>query len=186
MRCVVLLAGILGIASCGPPEARTASAVAGLKEYTPEEASMFGDTLAPALFGHPEHSTDANDEKLSTRTRDAGTVIPVRVSTVTRETLAGAHGYLLVLTPTEPPLRGEAPPSPLELRIRPGGPALTRIATADTKFVGTRFIIFLREYSEAGERALHFHGEADTPAVRARILSAKMLDGPPSGVQTPP
>lgn len=186
MRCVVLLAGVLGLVSCGPPEPRTASAVAGLKEYTPEEAALFGDTLAPALFGLPDPSIDGTDEKLALRAQHAETVVPVRVSTVTRETLAGSHGFLLVLTPTEPPLAGRKPDEPIELRIKMGGPAMSRVAAADTKLVGIRFLAFLRRYAEAGEPALHFHGEADTPAVRQRVKSAKRLDGPGSGVHTPP
>jgi hypothetical protein len=187
MRCVVvLLAGILGLTSCGSPEPRTASAVVGLKEYTPEEAALFGDTLASGVFGLPDQSADAGDEKLAARVQHADTVVPVRISTVTRESLAGTHGFVLILTPTEAPLAGRPPEEPLELRIKLGGPALARVATVDTRLVGARMIVFLRKYAEAGEPALHFHGEADTPGVRNRLKSVKKLDAPSSGVQTSP
>jgi hypothetical protein len=189
MRCVVrvgILSLLVLVAGCGSSGPRTASAVTGLPEYTPEETALFGDTMTPQVFGLPAQQSDESDLKLASRARYADTVVPVRVSTVTREKLAGVQAFVLVLTPEGPPVVGRPPDSPLELRIQEGGPSLPRVAMADTKLVGVRFLVFLKHYVQAGEPALHFHGEADSPATRAVVKSAKRLDAPGPEVQTSP
>jgi hypothetical protein len=185
MHRVVIFVGLAGAVACGSPSPKTASAVAGLPEYTPEEATLFGDTLSPTLFGLPKRDEGSSNLKLADRSRGADAVIPARVSTITRESLAGAQAFVLVLTPDGPPVVGQTPKDPLEFRIHQGG-SMARVQAEDSKLVGMRLLVFVKRYSEAGEPTYHFHGESDTPAIRGDVKSAKRLDAPGPKVQTEP
>jgi hypothetical protein len=188
MRRVILMC-VLGagtVAGCGSSSPRVVSAVAGLPEYTPAEASVFGDTLSSTVFGLPPEVQPRDDAKLAARAQRADTIVGARVATVSAESLAGVRGYSISILPDPRPIAGENPESPIELRIGPGNPSLSRVQTAGTALMGRRFLVFLRRYSDGGEPALHFHGEADNPDVRKAIDSAKALDALGDRAQTAP
>jgi hypothetical protein len=163
-------------AGCDAPEPRAASAVAGLPEYTPEEASFFGDILEPSAFGLPTDVSPLVDPKLKARAERADAVIRVRVATVSQELLAGKMGYTIALTVDPGPLAGAPPESPLEIRIGSSSPSLALVQSEDTHFVGKRFVVFVRRYARHGEPELHFHGEGDTPEFEQAFAQSKALD----------
>jgi hypothetical protein len=187
MRRVILISALgasLGL-GCGSSAPRAVSAVAGLPDYTPAEAAVFGDTLSSAVFGLPAEIPARDDTKLGERTRRADTIVRVRVSTISAESLAGVRGYSLSVVPEEKPLAGQTPEASIEIHIGPGNPSLSRVQTADAALIGRRFLLFAKRYSDDGEPRLHFHGEADTPEVRKAIENAKALDAVKDRVQTP-
>src|SRR5262249_28265877 len=157
-------------------EPRAASAVAGLPEYTPEEASLFGDVLDPSVFGLPTDAPPLEDPKLKARIARADAVVRVQVATVSQELLAGTKGYTLALNVDPVPLSGTAPESPLEIRITAGSPSMAQVQAEDAQFVGKRFVLFIRRYAHHGEPELHFHGEGDTPDFRQAFERSKALD----------
>jgi hypothetical protein len=167
------MAASLGCDSATP---RVVSAVAGLPEYTPEEASLFGDILTPTVFGLPAEEAPSQDQKLAKRMQRADAVVKVRVATVSETLLAGTRGYTLALAVETPPIRGSAPESPLEIQLGAGSPSLAQVQAEDSKLVGRRFVLFIRHYANHGEPELHWHGEGDTPAFQREFERAKALD----------
>jgi hypothetical protein len=174
----VMFAGwvALAITACGGNEPKVVSAIAGLPEYTPSEASLYGDEFTAAVFGLPKEIAPSQDPKLRERTDRADAIIPVRISTVTADSLAGVRAYTLGVVADGAPVVGSAPAGQLEIRLGPGNPSLTQVQLADTSLVGKRFLLFVRRYADAGEAVNHYHGEADAPDVRKAIESAQALD----------
>jgi hypothetical protein len=181
----VMFAGwvALCITACGGNEPRVASAVAGLPEYTPAEASLYGDEFTAAVFGLPKEVDPSQDPKLRERTDRADAIVPVRISTVTADSLAGVRAYTIGVAADGPPVAGTPPDGPLDIRLGPGNPSLSQVQIADTSLVGKRFLLFIRRYSDAGEAVTHYHGEADSPDVRKAIESAQALDSLKSAPQ---
>ncbi|HVU02712.1 MAG TPA: hypothetical protein VHE30_13215 [Polyangiaceae bacterium] len=186
MRRVILSCCVAGLLSaCGGNEPRVVSAIAGLPEYTPEESTLFNDALSATVFGLPAEIPAAQDPKLKLRTQRADGVIPVRVSTVTEESLAGVRGVILAARSDGPPLYGSAPADSLEIHLVPGNPSLSQVQAADTSLVGKHFLLFVRRYADGGEAVPHYYGEGDSPDVRKAMESAKLLDAVSSDRKTP-
>lgn len=168
--------GVVIPAACAAPTPRAVSAVEGLPEYSPEEASFFDDKLMPGVFGLPTEVPAEHDPKLPDRAQRADAVVRVKVATLSEQLLAGTQGFTLVLSVEPGPIRGAAPESPLELQLGRGSPSLVLVQAEASNLVGRHFILFLKHYSHRGERELHWHGEGDTPALQQAIESAKPLD----------
>ena len=137
---------------------------------------MFDDSLSAALFEEIPNASTGTDEQLARRATQADAVLPVRVATVTRETLADRVGYTLTLVPTEPAIVGRGPAGPLEVHVSESSPAFSQLTATGTAFVGRRLLLLYRRYDDGGEPKLHFRGEADTPEVRTAVKNAKSLD----------
>jgi hypothetical protein len=180
----LFVAALLSLAACSSGQPKVVSAVAGLPPYTAEESALFGDLLSPTVFGLPGEAPPRQDTKLAQRAERADGVVPVKVSTLSEESLAGETGYTVSLVATGNAIVGRAPDGPLELRFGPGNPSLARVRSAGATLVGRRFLLFVKRYSDGGEPALHWHGEGDTPEVRAAATSAKALDEGGNRVQT--
>ena len=167
---------LLFAGGCGGGEPRAASATSGLPEYTPEEASIFGDDLSPSVFGLPTEIPIASEPRLPDRLREADAIVRVRVATVSQEDLAGKKGFSLSLSVEPAPLKGNVQDNPLEIQLGPTSPALSQVLTAGSQFVGRRFVLFVKRYSHHGEPELHWHGEGDTPAFRQAFERTNALD----------
>lgn len=152
------------------------SATAGLPEYTPEEAAVFGDQLSASVFGLPTEIPIESDPRLGERFDKADAVIHVRVATVSEEELAGKMGFTLALAVEPNALKGGVSENPLEIQLRTGSPSLSQVQTAGTQFVGHRFVLFVKRYSNHGEPELHWHGEGDTPAFARALARTNALD----------
>jgi hypothetical protein len=176
MRYVFALTALAAALGCGSAPPRAVSAVAGLPEYTPEEASLFGDELTPSVFGLPSDLPIDQDPKLGERLRRADGVVKVRVATVSEEELAGKRGFSLALAVEPGTVRGTPPESPVEITLTSGSPSLAQIQTEGSQFVGHRFVLFVRRYSRDGEPELHWHGEGDTPAFQHAVERSNALD----------
>lgn len=176
------LGGSLGCRSSSEP--RVASAIAGLPDYTPEEATVFDDVLSAGIFGTRPDAPPEKDSNFPLRVRRADWVGRARVSTVSKETLAGKDGYTLALSPDGPAIAGNPPSNPVELRVPRGSPAFLRLETTPDSVVGKRVILFLRRYADRGEPANHWHGEADDPSIVAAIEHQKAIDAQGGQAQT--
>ena len=176
MRFIPLVFALLVPLGCASPAPRAVSAVEGLPDYSPEDASVFGDVLAPGVFGLPSEVPPERDPKLPDRTHHADAVVRVRVATVSEQLLAGTQGFTIVLAVEAPPLLGAPPENPLELQLARGSPSLAMVQAQGSALVGRRFILFLKHYAHRGEQVLHWHGEGDTPAFEEALLRAKALD----------
>jgi hypothetical protein len=178
--------GALGVfvACHGSSEPRVASAIAGLPEYTPEEAAVFDDVLAPPVFGLRAEVAPEKDPNLAARVGHADWVGRARVSTVSREALAGKDGYTLGLSPEGAALAGSETATSVELRVPQGSPSYLRLETASSSLVGKRIILFVRKYADRGEPTSHWHGEADEDATTSAIAHQKALDAPGAAAHT--
>jgi hypothetical protein len=185
-RAFGLVMTLATLPSCGGSEPHVVSAVAGLPEYTPAEAALYGDDFSASVFGLPKEVEPAQDPKLGERVQRAEAIVPVRFSTVSAESLAGVRGYTLSVTVDGPVVTGTVPPGPLDIRIQPGNASLTQVKILDTGLVGKKFLLFVRRYSDGGEAVNHYHGEADTPDVRKAIESSQALDSLRDRPQNPP
>lgn len=164
----VLLAVLCVITAC----ASSAQAPAKLPEYTPEEAALFDDVLAPPLFGVDiVEAPPSRDKKLMVRAQRADFVAQVRVATITCDGAA----FRLTLEPTAPPLVGTFPASQVDVLVRPGSPSYGLLNANRHTWVNTRLILFGRRYSLAGEPVLHFRGEPDTPEVRTAVTTGALF-----------
>jgi hypothetical protein len=185
---LLFLATALGSAlpACSPAAPRAVSAVAGLPEYTPEEATVFADLLTSAVFGLPREVPAKHDSVLALCAARADGIVLVRIGTISEETLAGTRGYSLSLSVDPTPMSGSSLESPLELQIGQGNPSLARVQASSATLVGKRFILLFKRYADAGEPKLHWRGEPDDPAVRHAIENAKALDAASSKPQAAP
>ncbi len=184
MRYVFVLAALLS-GGCAGATPRVVSTVEGLPEYGPEDASLFGDDLTPSVFGLPTERPIDQDPKLGDRLHQADGVVKVRVATVSEQLLAGSKGFTLALSVEPGTLRGTAPTSPLEIQLSNASPALAQVQAAGSEFVGHRFVLFFKRFSNHGEPELHWHGEGDTPAFERAVEQSNALDELKSKQHTP-
>jgi len=186
MRMVLVTAVISALGALGchsSKEPRVASVLEGLPEYTPEEAAVFDDKLSAAIFGLRAEVDPSKDPNMTDRVTHADWVGRARVSTISKETLAGKDGYTLGVSPDGQAVAGTHPAAALELRIPRGSPSFSRLETSRDSLIGKRLIIFVRKYSDRGEAANHWHGDADDPSVMAAIERHKSLDAQGSRAQ---
>lgn len=168
----------------GSTEPRVASALAGLPEYTPEEAAAFDDVLAPGIFGLKADLPPAKDPNFSPRVAHADWVGRARITTISKEALAGKDGYTLALSPEGTALAGRDTPAAVEVRVPQGSPSYLRLDTASETLVGRRIILFLRRYSDRGEATNHWHAEPDDESIAAAVDQQKALDAQGARAQT--
>jgi hypothetical protein len=187
MRKVLVAAVISALGALGchsSKEPRVASVLEGLPEYTPEEASVFDDRLSAAIFGMKPDVEPGKDPNMAARVGHADWVGRARVSTVSRDTLAGKDGYTLGVSPEGQAMAGGQPAAALELRVPRGSPSFTRLETSRDSLIGKRLIIFVRKYADRGEPTNHWHGDADDPGVVAVVERQKALDAQGASAQT--
>lgn len=175
-----VLAFCAAVACASPPPASPSST---LPEYTPEEAALFDDVLAPPLFGVDVGGVDPHhDRKLLVRAQNADFVAPVRVSTIARDGAA----YRLTLELTERPLVGTIPVSEFDVLVTRGSSSYGLLDANRHSWVNTRLVLFGRRYSLSGEPVLHFRGEPDTPEVRTAVTTGGLFRaGEPSQPGSP-
>jgi hypothetical protein len=170
--------------ACGAERPEAVVATGSLPPYTPEQASIFGDTLSPAVLGHPAEVAPALDPKLTPRLAAADAVLTVRVATVSKEELAGIMGYSLTVAVDHPALRGHEEAGSLEIRIGRGSPSLMQTDAYGDRLVGRRFVLFVKRFEESGEPKLHWYADVEDPALIQAISGAKPLDAKAAEVQT--
>jgi hypothetical protein len=162
---------------CGGTERSAATPEAeGLPPYTPADAAVFDDSLAPEVFGMSlDGSAPERDPKLSVRTQEADSVVRAKVSTVTSDR-SEAPTYQLVLAPLAAPISGAPVNEPIEVWVTPQSSAYPYVRSADAGLVGKSVVLFFRRFDDRGEAKIHWHAEADTDAIRLAVERAKALE----------
>lgn len=129
--------------------------------------------MAAAVLGGSAAAIEgrSSDEDIRRRSERADGVSRVTIRTITSERNRDdvPPHFTLTVTPAGPPLRGEALPGSLDLRIRPGTPAYSQVRAQEAALVGRRLILFYRRFTDGVEETVHWHAEADTPEVAAAI-----------------
>lgn len=151
---------------------------ANLPPYDASQANVFGDTIAPELFGIPGDGRPAvEDPRLIPRTEQADAVLRARIATITRDQLDDQTSFIFVLRPVGPPILGTSPSSDsIELRLQPGHPSLQYVQHRQSALTGKTVLLFLRRYNDGGDVVLHFHVQPDDPSVIEAIERVKVLD----------
>jgi hypothetical protein len=170
IRAALLLT--LGVSfACAGNRAPAKPANASLVSYSPEEAVLFDDVIAPAVFGFDAEGVNpATDAKLRERTRRSEFITAARVETVSRVGgLENRGAYEITLAPAAPSLAGDAVEAPIVLRIVSTSPSYAWVDGAGPKWVGSRLLIFGRRFRDGDQTALHFRCEPDTPEVRRAV-----------------
>jgi hypothetical protein len=142
--------------------------VRSLPSYDAEQATLFGDVFRPELFGFGGGHTNSADGLLRERASRADSVVVARVVTINRETRGEERGYSVVLEPAGTALVGSTRAGPLTFSIASNSPVFGWLEGAGTRWVGTRMLLFLREFQDG----MHFFGSSDTPEIRATIAAA--------------
>jgi hypothetical protein len=169
--------GVLAIClffGCGSSSpGREAPAFAGLPPYTAIDAQLFDHALTPEAFGIISAATD---DKLEMRARAAEGILPMRITTVSRDTDGeDTNSYELTAVPVAPALKGPPPEGPLVLSVDSWSPSYGMLQTLESRLAGTAVLVFYRRYREGASVALHWHAEADTERVRAAVENAKLV-----------
>jgi hypothetical protein len=165
---------LVGSCAAGSAPARDPAESGQLPEFTAAEASLFDDTIALSVFGAElTEVKDAENAKLSERTVRADAVVPVKVSTVTSESVGDTERYQLVVTPWAPSLAGAAQADPITLEVSWGSPSFQFVKSADITLVGTRLILFFKRYDQDGRASVHWRLEADSNEVRKVVEEAR-------------
>ena len=163
--------------ACAPPPAESSSDVEDLPEFTAAQAALFDDAIALGAFGRElEEVAPSADPKLGDRTAQADVVVPVKVSTVTRDRGGNAESYEIVVVPAGRPLAGSAEPGPVELDITEQSPSFPFVRSTDAGLVGQRLILFLKRYNDRGAAVFHWRLEPDSDEVRKAIADASALE----------
>ncbi len=150
-----------------------ASGPVTLSRFTPDDAVLFDDSFSPEVLGigtgRPE-----GDPDLSNRVERSGSVLLVRVATVTSDTDGASYGYQLVLQPVAPPLVGAPPVEPITIAVHPTSASYGFVKGADMTLVGGRYVLFWQRFGEGGRVVLHWHAAPDTPEMRRAVEQVRL------------
>jgi hypothetical protein len=165
---MVLLSG------CGSSSSKSSTpGQSGLPPFTAIDAQLFDHALTPETFGIISAATD---DKLDKRARAAEGVLPMRITTISRDTNdEDENNYEITVVPTAPALKGPPPEGPLVLSVDSWSPSYSMLETLQSRLAGTPVLLFYRRYNEGSSVALHWHAEADTQRVRAVVENARIV-----------
>jgi hypothetical protein len=141
-----------------------------LPAYGPEEAALLDDGLSGHLFETAfVTGTPGDDKHFEARVRAAQSIWVVKVATISREGSVGkSRGYGLVFRPLET-LLGPPATDLISISVSAKDPSFQWLDRGNGGWVGTEVVLMVRNFRAVDGSALHFHGEPNTPAVRARI-----------------
>ena len=173
LRLLPLLA-VLSAIACS---ARPAPPAFGLPYYGAEDASLLDDGFSGHLFATAFVPGNAGeDTHFADRIVRAESIWLVKVATVSREgsqsPLGDNRRYGLSFKLLQV-LAGPPPTEPISLTISSKGPAFHWLDRVEGAWVGHEVLLLMRHYRQGDEVGLHFHGEPNSPALRAQILQIR-------------
>ncbi len=126
---------------------------------------LFETAFVPGIAGDDSHFED--------RVQAAESIWIVKVATVSREgSLGDNRRYSLVFRALET-LSGPPPRGAIQLTVSGKDPSFHWLDRVGGAWVGREVTLMVRTY-RAGEHAvMHFHGESNSPELRARILQIR-------------
>jgi hypothetical protein len=135
--------------------------------YTPEEASVFDDSISAAVLSG---GAWAPDEKFNDRVRRADSVTPARILTVTEQPrVAGAPIFIVELQQFGQTLAGRGDRERVRLELAPDNPAYRLFRWQKRGLLGRDVVLFYRKYLHDGLVTVHFRAEPHTPAVHYAV-----------------
>lgn len=160
-----------GVVACSGTKGEADAPDPSLPLYSPEEARLFDDVVAPAVFGFdPEVRNPSKDPKLKERTRRADFVVVARIDSVSRiGGVAHRGAYALTARPVGVPLVGEPLEGSVELLVQATAPSYAWVEGAGPKWVGSQVVLFGRHFREGNRTTLHFRCEQDSRELRSVI-----------------
>ena len=171
-RALVIGVALLFAAACAKPP--PPSAASRLPQYGAEDASLLDDGFSGHLFETAfVPGVAGNDPHFEDRVRVAQSIWAVKVATVSREGSMGLNRRYELTFRTLEGLAGAPPPSHLTLSISAKDPSFHWLDRVGGTWVGRELLLMVRDY-RAGERTVvHFHGEPNSPELRARVLAIR-------------
>lgn len=181
LRVVFVLLSMLavGAASCGPstgPGANSASR-RGLPPYGGHAAELFDDAIEPRAVGLEleQGSVPKRDPILRERTQLADSIALVTVTTVTSKHEDSGASYSLGFRVQQRLFGSHPPPDELTVAVGKNSPSVGLVRSLESRIVGKRFVVFLREFANGDEAEMHFHAVADSKEQLAAIRDAAAL-----------
>lgn len=165
---------LLAIAATACSEPPAKSPAAGLPSYGAEDASLLDDGFSGHLFATAFTPGRAGeDPNFADRVQRAEGIWLVKVATVALEgTLGDTRRYDLLFRPLAT-LAGAPPREVIALSISAKDPSFHWLDRVGGAWVGREVLLMVRHYADGDHVVLHFHGEPDSPALRARILQIR-------------
>ncbi|HYQ05210.1 MAG TPA: hypothetical protein VER96_41330 [Polyangiaceae bacterium] len=178
--CVIGAALSLVVACSSPPQATDPSR---LPLYGAEDAALLDDGFSGHLFETAfVPGTAGDDPRFEDRVRAAHSVWLVKVATVSREGSFGNNRRYEVTMRTLEGLSGPPAPPQVTLTISGKDPSFHWLDRVGGAWVGRELLLLTRNYrppsahAEARDGVMHFHGEPNTPELRARIQRIQAAD----------
>jgi hypothetical protein len=180
------------VGACASPPPK--SPADGLPSYDAEDASLLDDSFSGHLFETAFVPGVAGDDPhFDERVARAECIWLVKVATVSREgSLNENRRYSLAFRPLET-LAGPLPTEPVSLTVSAKDPAFHWLDRVGGAWVGKEVWLMTRNYREAptegtqqpenggaggpSEIVMHFHGEPNSPELRARMSRIRQAQG---------
>ena len=150
------------------------SPAAGLGTYGAEHAALLDDAFSGHLFETAFISGVAGDEAhFEDRVRAAESIWLLKVATVSLEGSVGNNRRYGLVFRTIESLSGPPPSGPVSLTISAKDPSFHWLDRVGGAWVGHEVLLMTRNYRVGDNVVLHFHGEPNSPELRARIADIR-------------
>ena len=162
----------LALLACAAPP--VVSPAARLPTYGAEDAALLDDGFSGHLFETAFVTGVAGDDShFDARVRAAESIWLLKVATVSREgSVDASRRYGLVFRPLEN-LVGPPPASSVSLTISAKDPSFHWLDRVGGAWVGHEVLLMVRSYRSGESITRHFHGEPNTPELRAKISAIR-------------
>ena len=114
-----------------------------------------------------------DDTHFEDRVRAAESIWVLKVATVSREGSVGDNRRYGLVFRTLGGLAGPLPTAPVSLTISAKDRSFHWLDRVGGAWVGHEVLLMVRNYRAQEEALLHFHGEPNTPELRARIAEIR-------------
>jgi len=162
-----IVAALLAVA-CAAPAAATGTS--HLPTYGAEDASLLDDGFSGHLFETAFVPGAAGDDlHFKDRVRAAQSIWLVKVATVSRVGSLGNNRRYELTFRTLDGLAGAPPPPQVSLSISGKDPSFHWLDRVGGAWVGRELLLMVRDYRVGERLVMHFHGEPNSPELRARI-----------------
>lgn len=157
-----------------------------LPPYGAEDAATLDDGFSGHLFETAFVTGKAGDDtRFEDRVRVAESVWLLKVATVSREGSLGDNRRYGLVFRVLGTVAGPPPPGPVSLTISAKDPSFHWLDRVGGAWVGREVLLMVRHYRAGDVVVLHFHGEPNSPEMRARIseIRAAALSPQPAAPQ---
>jgi len=165
---------VLFLFACGAAAPPTGAS--RLPVYRAEDAALLDDSLSGHLFETAfVPGVPGDDPHFEDRVRAAQSIWVVKVATVSREGSVGSNRkYGVVFRPLET-LVGPPPETLVSITVSAKDPSFHWLDRMSGGWVGTEVVLMVRNFQAGDASVLHFHGEPNSPALRARVAAIRAV-----------